>query len=879
MSMLRVHTLDNGLTVLLQESHTVPVATFWVWYRVGSRNETPGYSGISHWVEHMLFKGTPTHPKGTLTRYIDRLGGRWNAFTWKDYTAYHEVLPAGHLDVAIRLEADRMTHTIMDAGEVDSERTVIISEREGSENHPAYLLREEVDAVAHKVHPYRIPVIGWKEDLRVITRDDLFHHYRTFYHPQNAIAVAVGAFDADAALEAIQRAFGDIPAGPAVPSVRVREPQQEGERRVVLRRPGGATAYGHIAYHVPAATHPDLAVLLMIDGLLSGFKSTVPFDQSGGGRSSRLYRALVDTGLASEVSSSVIPSADPTLFRIAATVRAGGDAGAVEAQTLTEVERLAREPAAAGELAKVKKQAKAQFAFSRDGVFRLALGLGAFAVVDAPEAFESLLSRIDRVTVDDVMRVAGTYLIECSRTVGWYRPTPGQMASASPAAMRPAVFFVRPSRGEDGAHPARADVQVSPITPQTVTRSEFANGLVVLVQETRGTGLVAVQGYVKAGAMFDGPRSGLARFVAAMLQRGTSRYTAQELAEVFDGMGASLGVRADMEVGALGLRVLSEDAGEALALLGEVMMRPTFPAEETEKARGELLTSVRVGMQDTRQMAERTFRSLLYPEAHPYRYLPDGEESVVASLARDDLLAFHRQHYRPEAAVLAVVGDVRAGEILNTLGQAFASWPRGGGWAPPHLPAVSVPVAPLRGEARLDGKVQSDIVLGAPGVARTEPVYYEVMIANLILGQLGMMGRLGERVRERQGMAYYAFSELRAGLLAGPWLVRAGVNPVHEQAAVEGILSEIRRFQQDGPADDELADARDFLVGSLAVRLETNAGMAQMLADIELFDLGLDYLVWYPQLIRGVSRDRIIAAARRFPDESYCLAIAGPHRS
>jgi zinc protease len=306
------------------------------------------------------------------------------------------------------------------------------------------------------------------------------------------------------------------------------------------------------------------------------------------------------------------------------------------------------------------------------------------------------------------------------------------------------------------------------------------------------------------------------------------------------------------------------------------MMRPTFPADETEKARGEILTSVRVGRQDTRQMAERTFRSLLYPESHPHRHLPEGDESTLASVARDDLLAFHRMHYRPEAAALAVVGDVRTDDVLSTLAQAFASWSRGGVWAPPSIPAVPAPVTARRGEHRMEGKVQSDIVLGAPGVARNAPDYYEVMLANLILGQLGMMGRLGHRVREQQGMAYYSFSELRAGLLAGPWLVRAGVNPANEQAAVEGILSEIRRFQQDGPSDDEVADARDFLVGSLAVRLETQPGVAQMLADMELYGLGLDYLVRFPQLIRGVGKDAITEAARRFPDDSYCLAIAGP---
>src|SRR5437899_9124666 len=370
MSTMRIETLDNGLVVLLQEQHTVPVATFWVWYRVGSRNEIPGLTGISHWVEHMLFKGTPTHPQGMLTRHIDRLGGRWNAFTWKDYTAYHEVLPAEHLGVAIRLEADRMANTIMEPSEVESERTVIISEREGSENYPSYLLREEVDSASHKVHPYRIPVIGWKDDLRTMARDDLYQYYRTYYHPNNAVAIAVGPFDAHAVMEAIKQAFAGIPPGSSPPRVRVREPQQEGERRVVLRRPGGATAYLHIAFHVPSASHQDLAALLVADGLLSGFKSFVPFSPGGGGRSSRLYRALVDSGLASDAGTALTPGADPTLFRVTVTARAGVDPAAVERRTLDEVARLAHEAAGTLELEKVKKQAKAEDAFSRDGVFR-----------------------------------------------------------------------------------------------------------------------------------------------------------------------------------------------------------------------------------------------------------------------------------------------------------------------------------------------------------------------------------------------------------------------------------------------------------------------------------------------------------------------------
>ncbi len=418
-------TLANGLRVLVQESHAAPVATFWVWYRVGSRHEVPGLTGISHWVEHLLFKGTPSYPAGTLSRLIERLGGRWNAFTWKDYTAYFEVLPVEHLETAIRLEADRMQHTIIDPEVVAGERTVIISEREGAENFPAYYLREEVDALAFKAHPYRQPVIGWKDDLRAITRDDLYRHYRTYYHPANAIAVAVGDFDAAAVQGIVETAFGGIPASDPPPVPRAVEPEQSGERRVVLRRPGGATAYLHVAYHAPAAGHPDLPALMVLDGILTGFAGIVPFDGGSGGRSSRLYRALVDRGLAADVGSGLVASAEPTLFRILATAHSGVEIRAVEDAAMAEIERIQRDPVDETELDKVKRQARAQFVYAQDGVMRRAMALGAFAAVDTPERLGALREAIDRLAPDDIMRVARAYLVEKRRTVGWFVPEDG----------------------------------------------------------------------------------------------------------------------------------------------------------------------------------------------------------------------------------------------------------------------------------------------------------------------------------------------------------------------------------------------------------------------------------------------------------------------
>jgi zinc protease len=334
-----------------------------------------------------------------------------------------------------------------------------------------------------------------------------------------------------------------------------------------------------------------------------------------------------------------------------------------------------------------------------------------------------------------------------------------------------------------------------------------------------------------------------------------------------------------LEQAAVTGRALPGDLPALLGLAAEVMTEPAFPADEVEKVRGRLVTSARVSALDTRYVAERSFRRLAYPEGHPHAQPPDGEETVLAALSPDDLRAFHARHVHAGAMLLAIVGDISAGATIEQVAKAFGAWPAGDGSTLPALPEPRPLGRPVRQDIAVPGKSQSDLVLGAPGIRRGDPEYYATMVTNLLLGQLGLMGRVGENVRERQGMAYYAFSDLRAGLLAGPWWVKAGVNPANVERAAEAILHEIRTLQRDGPRVEELADARTFLVGSLAVRLETNQGVAQMLADIELYGLGLDYLERYPSIIQGVGHDDIVRAMRRFPADAYALAVAGPERA
>lgn len=415
--------LPNGLGVLLREVHTAPVATFWIWYRVGSRNEVPGITGISHWVEHMLFKGTPTLGKGEFSRLVNRHGGTWNGFTWKDFTAYFETLPAEHIGLGIRIESDRMVNTLFDPAEVSSERTVIISEREGAENNPEYALYEEVEGAAFRVHPYRHAVIGYKSDLWAITREDLVRHYRTYYAPNNAVIVAVGDFDGAALLREIREAFGPIPPGPPPPPVRSVEPPQEGERRVVVRRPGGAVPLVQMAFHAPAVSHPDFFPLLLVDGVLSGFKGPGVFGgEAIGVRSSRLYRALVERELAVEAGSAFRPSLDPTLCEVGAALRPGVAPERAEAAILEELRRISEEPVGSEELDRVRKQARAQWVYTADGVSQQAVLLGSTEIVADGDFLAHFWDKVSAVTPEVMREVAARTFADRNRTVGWYFP-------------------------------------------------------------------------------------------------------------------------------------------------------------------------------------------------------------------------------------------------------------------------------------------------------------------------------------------------------------------------------------------------------------------------------------------------------------------------
>jgi zinc protease len=407
-------TLDNGLRVLLLEDRRSPIVTVQTWYRVGSRNETRGATGIAHLLEHLMFRGTARHGPGAFARLVERNGGQDNAFTSQDVTSYYVNIAADRLDLILELEADRMQNLVLDPKIIESEREVVIEERRTrTEDDPGGFLGEEVSALAFHAHPYGQPIIGWTVDLQRITPEEIRAFYKTYYVPNNALLVVAGDFEAASVLARVRATFGAIPRGAEPPAVTAAEPAQNGERRVLVQKTAELPIV-YLGYHVPNQKSPDAAALEVLSVVLAA------------GRTSRLYRDLIhERQLALEAGGDYSYfSLDPNLFWFWATPLPGQTAQALEKELLGHMERLGREPVSDLELTRAKNQVEASFVFQEDSVHRRASLLARFELIGGYALKDKYLESIRAVTAADVQRVAGRYFSSDTKNVGILLPKP-----------------------------------------------------------------------------------------------------------------------------------------------------------------------------------------------------------------------------------------------------------------------------------------------------------------------------------------------------------------------------------------------------------------------------------------------------------------------
>ncbi len=410
-----------------------------------------------------------------------------------------------------------------------------------------------------------------------------------------------------------------------------------------------------------------------------------------------------------------------------------------------------------------------------------------------------------------------------------------------------------------------------------IYREVLPNGIIILARSNFNSPSVVVSGYFDAGALFDpDDKLGLAEYTVASLMRGTRKHTFDEVYNALESVGASLGFNTGVHKSGFNGRSLAEDLPLLFDLLAESLITPIFPKAEVEKLRAQLLTGLAIRAEDTGDMASMTFDQILF-KGHPYSRPEDGYPETIQNIKRYDLVKFHREHYGPRGMVIAVVGAVEPENAVRQVKRALGGWQVKGQKEPPNLPPAKMLKKTVSKHHRIVGKSQSDLVIGTNGPMRRDPEFMPASLGNSVLGQFGMMGRIGDVVREKSGLAYYAYSSLNAGIGPGSWEVSAGVNPENVKKASELIIEELRRFVQEGVTADELADTKANFIGRLPLSLESNGGIANALLNMERHNLGLDYYRRYAGLVNEVTAEAVLTTARKFIDlDRLAIAVAGP---
>ena len=886
--------LDNGLKVVIVPTAAAPVASLMVVYRIGSRNEGLGYTGAAHLLEHMLFKGTPNNNRTNGRAFADimnEIGASKNATTWLDRTMYFETVPLEFLDLSIELEADRMRAAFIADSDRRSEMTVVRNELERNDNDSMRVVHSATVAMAFREHPYHHPTIGWRSDVEGMPNERLRELYDTYYRPENATVIVVGGVDAERTFEKIHHAFGAIPrASFEIPSVYTSEPPQAGERNLTIKRPGDATIVEY-AFHVPA--------MLGQTGVLSAsalaeragdanassdyFALDVLGRILGRGKTSRLSRALVDTGLALDVSAWTWSTRDPGLFQI--VVHAGPDAvpATLRAAVDTAVNAIAELGPTQVEIERAARQIAVQRAFARDGTFALVQRFGEYEAAGSWRFDETYLERVAAITPEDVRNVAHKYLVDDNRTVGVLIPgTPRThdvvAFEAIPAPKTPAVSVeAAPLVGSGAPNDAHFSDRIE--------RGTTRNGIGWSFIRASENPTVFVRMLSEAGPALDPERPLVASVLAEMLARGTRSHGRTAIEERLEAAGVRRGYGVDDDATSsrnpLAFRAIGACAVEDLPLLletiAEELREPAFDPAELALVKTELAGSLKLARSDTRFRAHQRFLAMAYEDGDANNVGDiDALLAEIESIDVDALVAFHKRHVLDSAPIVAASGGIDGDRFGALVAVTIGEIPFARPFVKRDLLTHARPMRAERQNVDLERKSSVDIVLGhASPLVRSDSDYEAAHLANIVLGQSTLSSRLGLRLRDREGLTYGVTSAFfTTGRVAAPWRVSVSVNPANVVQAIASTREVVREYSAAGPTEREVVQARNSAVGNMRVGLSTAGGVAGQLERIAYNGFDDDFVDTYRARMDAISRSDIAAAAAKHFDEGNLLIAA-----
>lgn len=860
--------LANGLAVVVREDHRLPSVTTMLAYRVGSVNEPEGLTGVSHFFEHMVFKGSAKYKRGDIDLVTYRCGGENNAYTTHDMTGYWFHVHSSHLDEVLDILADTCGNSTLDPKEFELERGPVLQEMNIWLDGPWGELERSLEKTIYTKSRYRHPVLGWREDVEKLTRDRMMAYYKAYYTPNNASLIIVGDVQTADVFRRAEKYFGQIPRGKDAGDAEWTEPSQNEERKVEIKTELPSDRFV-MAFRTAQAGSDDDLTLDVISAIL------------GEGRNSRLKTKLVhELELAGDSNIEVLNYSrrHEGVFYVQVEVAIDGSPDKARAATIEEIDALTTKLVKPHELRRAKNLILSKFAFDLESQNELTSKMGYFEALGQPDYIRSYMDRIESITAEQVLAIAKKTFVPQNRTIAIGVAKP-KRAPSEPGLKRgpprgTPKFPFRPvpllAAGSGQEAPSLGEVH----------EEKLENGLTLMALRRSDVPVMTVQALVNAGQLFESEdKAGLANLVGNLLDEGIEddqgrRRSGDEIAGDVEFVGGQYSTSNE----GVSVKVLSKHAEVAYNVVGDLLRFPSFPKPRFEKLREDQLAEIESMDQDPTHVARRLFYENVY-KGHPFHRPAIGYEETVKALTPDDVDAYYHRLFRPENVIVVAVGDVDPREAMKELRARLETWKGQGPWTPPAVPKAVRQAEPRTVYHKYKSS-QVRIHLGHVGIERTNPDFFALRVMETILSTSpGFTNRLARNVRDVQGLAYDVSGSITvgSGQAAGPFQVVLGVEAKDKDKGLKAVMAELSQFLRDGPTQEEVRDAKSYLLSSFVSSWETVEDMADYLLTIKRYGLGSDYPARYYRAVHSVTAEEVLRVARKYIDlKNLTTVVVGP---
>lgn len=850
-------TLANGLNILVKETPGTKVATVQIWVKAGSTYEEKTEAGITHLIEHMIFKGTPTRGPGRVAGDIEEVGGRINAYTSFEYTVYHATLSSRFWERGLDVLSDAVRHSTFDKDELEREKKVVLEEISMRNDRPQTRLFQELMSTAYTTHPYRLPIIGTVESVSSFTRDDILHYMDKHYHPANFTVVVVGDVRYAEVLISVKKLLGDLEKGKYEQPPLPQEPDQTASR---FFHHADDINQSHLvlAFPIVPFNHPDSPILDVIACIL------------GQGETSRLYNELRNKkGLVYQISAAAFTPKDKGLMEVTATLEAENLSLVLE-NTLEEFFKLKYLRVGDEELNRIKRNLESDFVFNLELAEGQARTLGSFEFLTGDPREDDYLAQIRSVSSDDILEVAQKYFNKKTITAGCIVPIQAKVS------MDEEIFAEIIDKADEAAQKGVPASLILDAYLQDVHKFTLSNGITLLVRQDPTVPTVAIRAIFPGGLRSETDvTNGSFAFISELLPTGTSELSARELAiKIADMAGSVSGFNGKNTFG-LKADFLSRFFEPGLQIVRDIIVTPAFDKAEAEKIRPELLAQLKQQEDSLPALGFKEFNKILF-RGHPYSLNTIGTEIAINNFSTGDLEKIYKKHASPEKMVLAVSGDVQADEIKELVEKYFGNWKPGAvtkasveeSFLPPDLPATPETFTIER------NKEQVHVIIGFLGTTLTSHDRYTIEIIETILS--GQSGRLFTELRDKQGLAYSLSAFSLFGIDTGSFGIYIGTSPDKKDDAIKSLWKELYLIQEEAPTDEELAKAKNLLISHYELGLQTHGSQAMEMGLNETYNLGQQYGNRYIEEISKVDAKKVLEVARKYiqPDH-YVMVTVG----